>query len=168
MKREISLSDRATPSMLCQWMKHAYFTVETSVHFVAGDTTEIAGITCYMSDSNWFAFGLSRSQEGYPQIRVITRSQNKLEGGTSKYHADIYKPLPSKADDMNICLKVVAKGMTMDFYYSLNNGKKWKKLVPSFDATQFIVAKAGGFTGAVVGLFATSSIEQTTPVGFPR
>lgn len=167
-KREISLSDRATPSMLCQWMKHAYFSAETSVHFVAGDTTEMAGITCYMSDSNWFAFGLSRSKEGYPQIRVITRSQNKLEGGNSKYHIDINKSLPSKADDMNICLKVVAKGITMDFYYSLNNGKKWKKLGPSFDATQLSVAKAGGFTGAVVGLFATSNIEQTIPVGFPR
>lgn len=61
-------------------------------------------------------------------------------------------------DDSNnsVDLKVVSKGKTYDFYYSLDGGNNWNLVKDGVDARYTSTAEAGGFTGTTVGLYASN------------
>ncbi|MDE6395038.1 MAG: glycoside hydrolase family 43 protein, partial [Duncaniella sp.] len=54
-------------------------------------------------------------------------------------------------------LKVDGKGLVYDFSYSDNNGKTWQTVAEGVDAGFTSTAAAGGFTGTVVGPYASSA-----------
>ena len=54
-----------------------------------------------------------------------------------------------------IYLKVISQGTHYDFYYSLKGEKDWTLLCKDVDASYLSTTTAGGFTGSVIGLYAT-------------
>ena len=58
-------------------------------------------------------------------------------------------------DAVKFDLKVISKGLTYDFLYSLDGGKKWNTLCQNVDAGYLSTTLAGGFTGSTIALYAT-------------
>lgn len=60
-----------------------------------------------------------------------------------------------RSDEAAIRLKVVSRGTHYDFYYAFDGDKEWTALCKDIDASFLSTATAGGFTGSVVGPYAT-------------
>lgn len=50
---------------------------------------------------------------------------------------------------------MVSKGTNYDFYYSLKGEEEWILLCKDVDANYLSTATAGGFTGSMIGMYAT-------------
>jgi len=55
-----------------------------------------------------------------------------------------------------IDLRIVSDGKTLDFMYSLDRGSRWETLMADVDARHTSTAVAGGFTGTIVGPYASN------------
>lgn len=58
------------------------------------------------------------------------------------------------ADNKTVDLRIESKGMKLDFKYSADGGETWETLAEDLDAGFMSTARAGGFTGTTVGLYA--------------
>jgi alpha-N-arabinofuranosidase len=67
-------------------------------------------------------------------------------------------PLSKSANDKPLYLRVEAKGSQYQFYYSLTPGN-YTAIGSTLDGTLLSTDYAGGFTGAVIGLYASSANE---------
>ena len=56
-------------------------------------------------------------------------------------------------------LKVEGNGKTFAFSYSADGGKSWNSVADGVDAAYTSTAVAGGFTGTLVGPFASSILQ---------
>ena len=63
-------------------------------------------------------------------------------------------PLAGKAD--KIKMKIESQGDHYNFYYAMKSGK-WVKLKGELDAKYLSTRNAGGFTGCLYAMYATSS-----------
>lgn len=159
-KRNVSLGDAATPSFLCQWIRHSVFTATTTVEFTPDSIQDIAGLACYMNERFYFAVGKSMDQNGNACVKLICRTANN-PGRSESGNEDVLNavsPLTKNQASRPLHLKVKANGSVYTFFYSLN-GKSWNQIGQTQDWTNLSISVAGGFTGAVVGLFASSSID---------
>ena len=84
---------------------------------------------------------------GGKQVQVIRVG----EGG--KEETVGFSPLEKAADDIR--LKIVSRGLYFDFYYAKADGE-WLPLAKDVDAGYLSTKNAGGFTGTVIALYASS------------
>ena len=61
------------------------------------------------------------------------------------------------ADNKSLDLRIESKGMKLDFKYSTDKGETWQTIGEDLDAGFMSTAKAGGFTGTTVGLYASNN-----------
>ena len=52
---------------------------------------------------------------------------------------------------------IESQGLNLNFKYSLDNGNTWEILASGLDAGFMSTARAGGFTGTTVGLYASGA-----------
>ncbi|MDE6187918.1 MAG: glycoside hydrolase family 43 protein, partial [Duncaniella sp.] len=72
-------------------------------------------------------------------------------------HEDIAsKPIADGTHHLG--LKVESKGLDLSFSYSADGGKTWEEVATGIDGGFTSTAKAGGFTGTTIGLYASNSI----------
>ncbi|HZK03186.1 MAG TPA: glycoside hydrolase family 43 protein [Bacteroidaceae bacterium] len=159
-KRDVSLSDIATPSFLCQWIKHSVFTATTTLEFTPDTIQDLAGLACYMNENFYFAVGKSMDENGDACVKLISRANNRANRQELENESVVkaVSPLTKIQSTKPIHLKVEANGRDYTFFYSFD-GKKWLQIGETLDGTNLSISVAGGFTGAVVGLFASSSIN---------
>ncbi len=65
--------------------------------------------------------------------------------------------LPVDATLSAIDFKISGNGLKYGFQYSTDGGNKWEMLADNVDAGFTSTAEAGGFTGTVVGLYASNA-----------
>ncbi|WP_460767802.1 glycoside hydrolase family 43 protein [Niabella terrae] len=137
--------------------QHAGFESSVTMSYQPRSADDLAGITCYQSESFNYVFGVTR--KGNDAILVLARTEKQRRQGPPS------PGVPPKTSIIGyvkidvkqpIRLQVVADQEDgYSFNYSFN-GSDFKNLGGTVSGDILSTNVAGGFTGALIGLYATS------------
>ena len=141
----VSIKAVAPVSALFQRQQHQHFTATTTMKFTPKSENELAGLTCYQSERFNYVFGITKKDKDFYILL------EKTEKGQSKIIAS------AKIDvKMPVQLQVTAKGDEYKFNYSVD-GVNFTNLGGIVSGDILSTNVAGGFTGSLIGLYATSA-----------
>ena len=141
----VSIKAVAPVSALFQRQQHQHFTATTTMKFTPKSENELAGLTCYQSERFNYVFGVTKKDKDFYILL------EKTEKGQSKIIAS------AKIDvKMPVQLQVTAKGDEYKFNYSVD-GVNFTNLGGIVSGDILSTNVAGGFTGSLIGLYATSA-----------
>lgn len=142
---ETNIKALAPVSALFHRLQHESFETSVTLDFKPKSQKELAGITCYQSETFNYVFGITKKDKDF--YIVLERT----EKGTSKLIASekisLSKPVK---------LQVVADRDEHSFNYS-TDGNSYKNLGGPVSGDILSTDVAGGFTGSLIGLYSTSS-----------
>ncbi|QBA23465.1 glycoside hydrolase family 43 protein [Chryseobacterium indologenes] len=135
----------APVSALFHRLQHEDFETSVTLDFKPKSEKELAGITCYQSETFNYVFGITKKDKDF--YIVLERT----EKGQSKLIA-------SEKISLSKSIKFQATGEKdeISFNYSLD-GKNFKNLGGQVSGDILSTDVAGGFTGSLIGLYSTSS-----------
>lgn len=147
--RPVSIYSQSNPSYLCRWVKNHRYDVQVTLSktFQAQSPKDYAGLVIYQDEKNNFTIGRTRSAEGKPVIQLNVTDR----GAHSQTIA-----LEDKWKNKDIQFRIAADGTDLRFFFSTDNGKSWTQMGETFNGRILSTEWAGGFTGATVGMYATS------------
>jgi len=132
---------------LFQRQQHQNFTATTTLKFTPKSEKELAGITCYQSERFNYVFGITKKDKDfYLLLQRTEKGQSKIIASTI---IDVKKPVQ---------LQVTARGEDYRFNYS-TDGVNFTNLGGTVSGDILSTNVAGGFTGSLIGLYATSANE---------
>lgn len=141
----VSIKAVAPVSALFQRQQHQHFTATTTMKFTPKSENELAGLTCYQSERFNYVFGITKKDKDFYILL------EKTEKGQSKIIAS------AKIDvKIPVQLQVTAKGDEYKFNYSVD-GVNFTNLGGIVSGDILSTNVAGGFTGSLIGLYATSA-----------
>lgn len=141
--REVGLGDNGNPSFLARRQSHANATVTTRLRFAG--TRGRAGLAALQNDDYWFAIAVARTNQGRV-VRLLRRAGvDEPKAGRVVAEAPLAGAGPVE-------LRARAAGARYTFSYRV--GGAWRPLGAAQDGTLLSTARAGGFVGAVFGVFA--------------
>jgi xylan 1,4-beta-xylosidase len=148
--RPVALGDDANPSLLARRQQHLNATATTELRFRPPDDDAEAGMVAFQNDEYWYFIGIGiGSDRGKPVIRVRRRA-----GGDQPKAGVVIGEAPLRiAAGTPVQLRISAHRASYDFEWS-TDAKHWRTLVKGADGTILSTKKAGGFVGAVFGLYA--------------
>lgn len=142
---ETNIKALAPVSALFHRLQHESFETSVTLDFKPKSEKELAGITCYQSETFNYVFGITKKDKDF--YIVLERT----EKGQSKLIASEKISLSK-----TVKLQVVADKDEHSFNYSLD-GKNYKNLGGSVSGDILSTDVAGGFTGSLIGLYSTLS-----------
>jgi len=145
--RPVALGDNANPSFFARRQQHINATATTVVRFTPAEGAQ-AGLVALQSDEFWYFLALA--EEGGKPIIRLTRRAGPQEPRTGALLKQEMLPLAAGAP---LYLRAAARGAEYDFEWSLD-GKEWHLLTKAADGTILSTKRAGGFVGAVFGVYA--------------
>ena len=147
-----TVMDLANPSFIGKRQQHLNSTAETEISFSPKSENEKAGLTILQSESHFYYIckSIEAGNEVVQLYKGIPR-QKEMELVTSA-------PLLSSG---NLKLKIESHGDYYNFYFS-ESGDDFKLLKDHVDGKFLSTKEAGGFLGALYGMYATSSGVTST------
>lgn len=147
--RSDRLGDFGNPSFIGRRLAHMKATFETKVTFAPRSAGDEAGLMGVQTDESYYAFGVGVSETGERLVKVRKRSgkDQAVRGETLAKQS-----LPGAAD-APVYLRINVDKSKINFEYSLD-GKRYVRLLDNADSKPLSTAGAGGFVGAVVGMYA--------------
>lgn len=142
---DVTIKAVAPTSTMFYRQQHLNFTATTTLKFQPQSDKDLAGIVCYQSEKFNYVFGITQA-DGKDYL-ILQRT----EKGVSKTIAST--PVDAKKA---IKLQVQAKGDQFQFNYAVG-GKKFQNLGGTVSGDILSTNVAGGFTGNMIGLYATSA-----------
>jgi len=137
------------PAFLGYRQQHVTFEVTTDLNFTPSSDQDIAGLVCYQNEKNNFVFG--KTLVNGVQTIVLDRAEKTIDRIAAL-------PIPTGNMKAVVRLKIEGKGAVYSFYFAYGN-KDWQLLAENVDARNLSSQKAGGFNGALVGPYASSSSQ---------
>ncbi|SMO37523.1 alpha-N-arabinofuranosidase [Chryseobacterium rhizoplanae] len=135
----------APVSALFHRLQHESFETSVTLDFRPKTEKELAGITCYQSETFNYVFGITKKDKDfYIVLERTEKGQSKL---IASEKISLSKPVK---------LQVVADKDEHSFNYSLD-GKSYKNLGGPVSGDILSTDVAGGFTGSLIGLYSTFS-----------
>jgi alpha-N-arabinofuranosidase len=132
-------------SALFQRQMHKTFSATTTLEFTPDSEKDLAGLVCYQSERFNYVFGITKKGNDYYLLLERT------ERGRSKIIAS------SKIDATQpIQLQIKADGDDYRFNYAVDDGD-FQNLGGTVSGDILSTNVAGGFTGNLIGLYATSA-----------
>ena len=141
----VKSSEKAPLPYVCRRLNHHNFDVATRLTFSPEHDNQSAGVLLLKDETHQYY--LARTKEGdqhFVELRKITDQGH-----------DVIARKPVDATMHTLDMKVEGKGLDYAFSYSPDGGKSWEKVAEGVDAGFTSTAAAGGFTGTVVGLYAS-------------
>ena len=132
-------------SSLFYRQQHKNFTVTVALDYLPKSENDLAGITCYQSESFNYVYGVTKKGNDY--YLVLERTQKGQSIIIASEKIDVKNP---------IRLQVSAKGDEYRFNFSTDNNN-FKNLGGTVSGDILSTNVAGGFTGALIGLYATAA-----------
>jgi xylan 1,4-beta-xylosidase len=146
--RPVALGDNGNPSFLARRQQHANASASTELRYCPRRDGDEAGLAALQNDAAWYLLAIGEA-DGKPMLELKRRaSEAEPAGGTVIASA----PLPVRCGTP-IRLKIDARGGAYDFSYA-SPGGPWRTLRRGADGTMLSTKQAGGFVGAVFGLYA--------------
>lgn len=135
----------APVSTLFHRLQHESFETSVTLDFKPKTEKELAGITCYQSETFHYVFGITKKDKDF--YIVLERTEKGESKLIASEKISLSKPVK---------LQVVADKDEHSFNYSLD-GKNYKNLGGPVSGDILSTDVAGGFTGSLIGLYSTSS-----------
>lgn len=142
---ETSIKQVKPISALFYRQQHSHFTAEATMKFKPKKENELAGLTCYQSEGFNYVFGVTRKGKDY----VLLLAKTQKGQTTIVAHTTIDA-------NTSVKLQVEAKGNDYRFNYALGDGS-YQNLGGTVSGDILSTNVAGGFTGSLIGLYATSN-----------
>jgi len=147
----VSLKEKRPASAIFVRQQHNSFTATVNLNYTPNSESELAGISCLQSERFNYVFGITKKNKDFYILLERT------EKGQSKIIEF------QKIDLKNfISLQVIADGDNYRFNYSLN-GTDFLNIGGIVSGDILSTNIAGGFTGAMIGLYATSANDSLIP-----
>lgn len=141
---ETNIKADVPTSTLFLRQQHKTFSATVSLDFIPQTEKNLAGLVCYQKESFNYVFGITKKQSDY--YLVLARTENNKTSVISSTKIDVSKPIQ---------LQVTANGDDYKFNYSLDN-KSFQNLGGTVSGDILSTNIAGGFTGQLIGLYATT------------
>lgn len=145
----LNIKAQGPTSTLFHRQQHLTFAAQTTMYYRPTSPADMAGLVCYQSESFHYVMGVTLKD----QVPYIVLSR------TEKLHSQVVtKVLASERIDVRlpVQLRVSADGARYRFEYSQND-KTFQPLGGVVPGDILSTNIAGGFTGALIGLYATSA-----------
>jgi xylan 1,4-beta-xylosidase len=146
--RPVGLGDFGNPSFLARRQQHRDATATTSVRFRPTREGDEAGLAALQNDEYWYSIALA-SRAGHPVVELKRRA-----GPKDPAAGVVIASAPIAAGPVRF--RIEAKGGRYSFAYAGPSGP-WRPLRTEEDGTILSTKTAGGFVGAVLGLYARSA-----------
>lgn len=141
----VSIKEVKPTSTLFHRQQHNSFSFATTVEYKPASEKDLAGIVCLQNEKFNYVFGVTRKgNDTYILLERTEKGASKIVGSTK---IDMKKP---------IRLQVKATGNLYEFSYS-TNGVDFSNLGGLVSGDILSTNVAGGFTGTLLGLYATTA-----------
>jgi len=139
---------KSNPAFIGHRQQHQNCSALINMNFIPKSEFEKAGIIIFQNENHFYFFCKS-IKNGLPVVQLFK--------STNSEDMDLLeeKFLSQKEMNKNLILKIKAEGKDYSFYYGFNKNNL-KLLKENVDGTFLSTKVAGGFVGAVFGLYATS------------
>lgn len=140
-------------STLFHRQQHNTFSFETSMTYTPNSEKDLAGIVCLQNEGSNYVFGVTRV--GKDNVLLLERTETIGRGSEREVKSTV---LVSTKVDLTkpIRLQVKANGDEYQFAYAVE-GTEFVNLGGVVSGDILSTNVAGGFTGALLGLYATSA-----------
>ncbi len=144
MPFNVNIKEEKPISSLFYRQQHKNFTATTSVSFQPKTENDLAGLVCYQSERFNYVFGITKKGKDSYILLQRTEKGSSVILASEKINAS--KPVQ---------LRVTANGDDYNFSYAESNSE-FKNLGGTVSGDILSTNIAGGFTGSLIGLYATS------------
>src|SRR5690606_21652971 len=149
---DANIKELKPTSTLFHRQQHNSFSFTTSLDYKPNSSKDLAGIVCLQSEAFNYVFGLTKKDKDYFLVlqrneRKDMRSREISSQILATAKIDIKKPLQ---------LRVEANGDDYVFSYSTGDGE-FTNVGGTVSGDILSTNVAGGFTGCLLGLYATSA-----------
>jgi xylan 1,4-beta-xylosidase len=135
----------APVSSLFKRQMHKTFTATATMNYTPGSEKDLAGLVCYQSERFNYVYGITKKGKDYYLLLERTnRGRSEIVAST---RIDVKKPVQ---------LQVKADNDDFSFNYAIDGGE-FKNLGGVVSGDILSTNVAGGFTGNLIGLYATSA-----------
>lgn len=147
---ETHIKELKPTSTLFHRQMHNSFSFTTTLEYKPNSGKDLAGLVAYQNESSNYVFGITKKGNDY----VLLLEKNSQPDRRS---AVISEVLASKKIDLksSVTLKIEAKGDAYEFSYALD-GTTFETLGGTVSGDILSTDVAGGFTGCLLGLYATT------------
>lgn len=148
--RPESLGGRGQPSFLAVRQSHRNASVTVDVDAAPRGPSERAGLAAFQDETKYFSIPVTGSPSAGRVVRLDRRlAKEEPQDGVALASA----PLPGAGP---VRLRVEARGGELRFAYDPERRGVWSPVGAVQDGSVLSTAKAGGFTGVVLGVHASS------------
>lgn len=144
---DVKSGDKEVLPFVCRTVNHHNFTADTHLSFLPETDNQVAGLLIFKDETHQYL--LARTKDG--DTHKIEVRKIGEDGGSTIAETEV------PADLSNFDLRVEGKGLNYNFSFSTDDGKTWQTVAENVDAGYTSTAVAGGFTGTVVGMYASSA-----------
>lgn len=141
---QTTIREAKPTSTLFHRQQHKNFTATITMEYTPQSEKDLAGLVCYQKESFNYVFGITKKEKDFYLILERTEDGKSTTIATTK--VDVLKP---------IHLRVTANGDEYSFSYSVDK-EEFTNLGGTVSGDILSTNVAGGFTGALIGLYATS------------
>lgn len=145
--RSDALGDYGRPSFIARHQQHLYARATAAMRYRPAHSGDRAGLAAFQGDDYFYFFGLEQGERGEPRL-VVRRRAGAGESG----HGEAIASARAREDAL-VHLRIEARADRYDFLYSAD-GKTWTPLLENADGKVLSTRTAGGFVGAVMGVYA--------------
>ncbi|AWW32899.1 glycoside hydrolase family 43 protein [Echinicola strongylocentroti] len=140
-------------STLFHRQQHKNFSFTTTMEYQPQSEKDLAGLTCVQSEAFNYVFGITKV--GKKNFLLLERTEAEGRGRNREVKSEI---LASTEIDLEnpVSLRVSANGDDFEFSYS-TNGTDYQHLGGTVSGDILSTNVAGGFTGNMIGLYATKA-----------
>lgn len=140
----VNMNEVKPTSTLFHRQQHTNFSFTTTMVYTPKTEQDLAGIACVQSEDFHYIFGVTKQGKDY--YLVLERTEKGKSAALASTKIDVKNPLQ---------LQVKAVGDNYDFSYS-TDGTNFVQLGNTVSGDILSTNIAGGFTGCLLGLYATS------------
>lgn len=142
---DVNIKEVKPTSTLFLRQQHNSFSLNTTISYIPSSEKDLAGIVCYQNERFNYVFGITKKDDGYYILLQKTAKNESVIVASAKI--DLKNP---------VSLQVKAEGDNYEFSYSIN-GTDFNSLGGPVSGDILSTNLAGGFTGALFGLYATTA-----------
>ncbi len=143
------IGDQRQPSVVLKRQQHQNVVVETAMRFQPQSMSDEAGLIAMQNDAFYYAFGLGQDADGEPVLRLRQRSSKEQQRRGNSIASQRLKLEASSV----IKLRISINGEKGRFEYAIDQGE-YQTLHDNADTTILSTITAGGFVGAMLGMYA--------------
>ena len=144
------------PSFIARRQQHHDFSARTTISVNPTTVDSESGLAALQNSTNYFFLGV-RIKEGKAQQIFL---EQHAEQSTAP---EIVTTVPLPVGTKEIELRMTGAGRDYSFSYRIGNSPDWQTLTDRVDGSILSTQRAGGFVGAVLGMYARSlSATETT------